>query len=89
MEVTAVPDVVDCVDVTFRKEAWFGEQVKEQKKDLKLFKQAGQEEMRPVTCAKLSRRVVSWAEVQHVGPVAKSAPQTEVRRSRLSGYGSC
>lgn len=58
--------------------------MKEQKKDLKLFLQAGQDAKKASTCTKLLFSVSTWSVVQHTGPVANSAPQTSVNKLRAS-----
>ena len=63
--------------------------MKEQKKDLKLFLQAGQDARKASTWAKLALSVSTWSVVQHTGPVENSAPQTcdnKLRALSSSGY---
>lgn len=49
-----VPSVEVCVEVTSTNDPWFGAHVKEQKKDLKLFRHAGQEPISASTTLKFS-----------------------------------
>jgi len=68
--------------------AWCGEHVKVQKNERKLFRQAGQAEIKASTWLKLSRSVSSWSDVQQTGPSTNSEPQTSLSKCRVlsSGY---
>lgn len=68
----------------FKNVAWSGEHVNVQKKDRKLFLQAGQEEIRRVAWLRLSRSVSTWSDEQQTGPSLNSAPQTSTSRERAS-----
>ena len=76
------------MEVKFRNVAWSGEHEKVQKNERKLFRQAGQAEIKASTWLKLSRSVSNWSDVQQTGPSPNSVPQT-LRSKRLvspSGY---
>ena len=68
--------------MTLTKDRCFGEQVKEQKKERKLFRHAGHEDIRPSTWLKLSRSVSTCSVVQHTGTSANSGPHTSTRSFR-------
>lgn len=73
----------------FRNVAWSGEHEKEQKNERKLFRQAGQAEIKASTWLKLSRSVSNWSDVQQTGPSSNSVPHTsrsKLRVSSSSGY---
>ena len=67
-----------------RNVAWSGEHEKEQKNDRKLFRQAGQAEIKASTWLKLSRSVSNWSDVQQTGPSPNSGPQTSRSKRRVS-----
>jgi len=62
--------VLVSVDVTLTNEAWFGEQVKSQKKSLKLPKHAGQDEMSREAVLRFSLRASTCSAAQQSGPSA-------------------
>ena len=73
----------------FRNVAWSGEHENKQKNERKLFRQAGQAEIKASTWLKLSRRVSNWSDVQQTGPSPNSKPQTLRSKRRVfssSGY---
>ena len=67
---------------------WSGEQVKEQKNDLKLFRHAGHVERKFSTMSNRSRRVSTCFWVQQIGPSAKAEPQTSIRSVRWAVAGN-
>ena len=67
-----------------RNVAWSGEHEKEQKNDRKLFRQAGQAEIKASTWLKLSRSVSNWSDEQQTGPSPNSGPQTSRSKRRVS-----
>lgn len=78
-----------CVAVTFTNDPWFWEQVNEQKKDRKLFRQAGQDEMKFSANFKFWCRVSTCSGVQQTGPWANCSPHAAISASltsSVSGY---